>query len=119
MSENTALDLFAKNLAEQPKTPLKLVETPTTGNPAGLDAIHALFGDKRHTAAFVYDTQLNEPQKMALCMVAKLPRSSLTKSFADIASEHRQQLQRALLEMMAMVSLFETANAIGPEKFKV
>ena len=111
-----AIDQNEHNLPKR-KASLTVVDLGTNALPKGLVAIKALFGNKRYTPHFIYDSVLNVHQRAVLCYAAGLNRSDCRKVFNEFSDEQKLGLQKAVLMLDAIYKAFNKVNAISPAKF--
>ena len=104
-------------VSRKEKPSLTSVDLGTDALPKGLVTIKLLFGNKRYTPHFVYDSVLNAHQRAVLCYAAGLSRSDCSKSFCDLSSEQKLGLQKAVLMLDNIYKAFNKVNAISPAKF--
>jgi len=111
-----AIDRKEQHLPKK-KPSLTVVDLGTTALPKGLVTIKALFGNKRYTPHFIYDSVLNSHQRAVLCYAAGLNRSDTSKVFNEFSDEQRLKLQKSVLMLDTIYKAFNKMNAISPAKF--
>lgn len=99
------------------KPSLTAVDLGTDALPKGLVTIKLMFGNKRYTPHFIYDSVLNAHQRAVLCYAAGLSRSDTTKAFNDFSDEQKLGLQKSVLLLDSIYKAFNKVNAISPAKF--
>ncbi len=111
-----AIDQNDQSLTKR-KASLTVVDLGTEALPKGLVAIKALFGNKRYTPHFIYDSVLNSHQRAVLCYAAGLNRSDTNKVFNEFSDEQKLKLQKSVLMLDSIYKAFNKVNAISPSKF--
>lgn len=104
-------------VSRKEKPSLTSVDLGTDALPKGLVTIKLLFGNKRYTPHFVYDSVLNQHQRAVLCYAAGLSRSDCSKVFNEFSDEQKLRLQKAVLMLDTIYKAFNKVNAISPGKF--
>ena len=99
------------------KPSLTVVDLGTDALPKGLVTIKLLFGNKRYTPHFIYDSVLNTQQRAVLCYASGFSRSDTTKAFDDFSDEQKLRLQKSVLMLDNIYKAFNKVNAISPAKF--
>jgi len=99
------------------KPSLTAVDLGTDALPKGLVTIKLLFGNKRYTPHFIYDSVLNTQQRAVLCYASGFSRSDINKAFNEFSDEQKLRLQKSVLMLDTIYKAFNKVNAISPAKF--
>lgn len=111
---NTAI-----NQNTQPsKVQLSIVEnSPQKTGQQCLADIRAMLNNKRRNPAYIYNSVLNEKQRLSLCFAAGLSRSDSNTAFNELPENARIALKNALLMFNNIFNAFKNNNALEQSKF--
>lgn len=115
---NAALQIVKNrglNTEAEKTAPLKEVEVRHI--PKGLAEIKAMMGDKRHTAAHVYNSVLTKQERAIICHIVNVKPMQQKDNFAEYDAETRLKFHKAILQLQELVKAFTDANAMAPAKF--
>jgi hypothetical protein len=112
-----------KNLPVTPEvnvkqpTVLTVVEQPRRITKSQAFAeMRSMLKDKSNPS-YVYNNVLTEAQRKVLCFAAQLSRSDLELSFEQLSSDARMKIQKALVMLGSLYSVFDDAKSLSLKQF--
>lgn len=103
--------------AIKPPATLTIVEQPRRiSKTQAFNEMRSMFKDKSNPS-YVYNNVLTVSQRKVLCFTAQLSRSDLELTFEQLSSDARMKIQKALVMLGSLYSVFDDASSLSLKQF--